>query len=110
MSVHALHEGIQYRLVEIRSGEWEWSFLPPTGPQKTGRARGDARWAITVVQRAIGIWHLMNRCAEAARGGHAASRGEFKLKHVSLIPPNVGIQDHKREHAARLPAAGRSEL
>ena len=65
MSVYALHHGIQYQIKEIRSGEWRWSFKPPMGSQRSGRVTGELAWARTVVQRAIEVWHLMNR-AQAA--------------------------------------------
>lgn len=61
MSVYALHEGIQYQITEIRSGEWQWSFTPPAGASRSGRVVGEFEWAVTVVRRAIDVWHLMNR-------------------------------------------------
>jgi hypothetical protein len=61
MTVHASHRGIRYEIEEIRSGEWQWSFLPPTGARRAGRLMGEHEWAITVARRAIEVWHLMNR-------------------------------------------------
>jgi len=61
MTVYALHQGIRYEISELRSGEWQWSFRPPTGALRTGRVIGSRDWAITVVQRAIEVWYLMNR-------------------------------------------------
>jgi hypothetical protein len=63
MSVYASHQGIQYEIAEIRSGEWQWSFQPPIGKRRSGRARGEAQWAVTVAQRAIEVWLHMNRRA-----------------------------------------------
>jgi hypothetical protein len=61
MSVHATHQGIQYELVEVRSGEWRWSFTPPTGARRSGRVSGDPKYAVIVAQRAIDVWHMMTR-------------------------------------------------
>ncbi len=61
MSVYASHQGIQYEITEIGSGEWQWSFQPPTGKRRTGRVGGEVQWAIAVAQRAIEVWHLINR-------------------------------------------------
>jgi hypothetical protein len=61
MAVQAFHKGIQYELEEVRSGEWRWSFTPPTGARRAGRVIGEMEWATVVVRRAIDIWHLMNR-------------------------------------------------
>jgi hypothetical protein len=66
MTVHASHQGIQYQLEEIRDGEWRWSFTPPTGARRTGRVVGGSEWAVTVVQRAIDVWHMMNRPRQTA--------------------------------------------
>jgi hypothetical protein len=60
MSVHALHRGIRYELSEARPGEWRWSFVPPKGPRRSGRVRGKFQFAVSVVRRAIEVWHLMN--------------------------------------------------
>jgi hypothetical protein len=60
MAAFGSHRGIQYELTEVRSGEWRWSFRPPTGATRTGRVIGDQAWARTVVRRAIEVWHLMN--------------------------------------------------
>lgn len=60
MTVHALHQGIQYQLEELRSGEWRWSFDPPSGPQRSGRVRGEVFFAHVVARRSIEIWHLTN--------------------------------------------------
>jgi hypothetical protein len=61
MTVHASHQGIQYTIEEVQKGEWRWSFTPPTGARRTGRLRGEYRYALIVVQRGIDVWHLMNR-------------------------------------------------
>ena len=61
MSVHALHQGIQYQITEVRFGEWQWSFTPPVGKARSGRVVGELQWAVTVTRRAIDVWHLMNR-------------------------------------------------
>ena len=61
MSVHASHRGIQYELSEVQAGDWQWTFTPPTGARRTGRLRGEFQFAMTVVQRGIEVWHLMNR-------------------------------------------------
>jgi hypothetical protein len=66
MTVNAIYQGVQYQIEELSKGEWQWSFQPPKGPRQSGRARGESRWAVTVVQRAIDIWHLMNRASQAA--------------------------------------------
>jgi hypothetical protein len=68
MTVHASHQGIQYQLEEVRNGEWRWSFTPPAGARRTGPVRGEYQFALTVVQRAIEVWHMMNtpRETEAA--------------------------------------------
>jgi hypothetical protein len=63
MSVHALHDGIQYEVTEVRPGEWQWSFKPPNGANRMGRVVGDYQWAVVVARRAIDVWHLMNRDA-----------------------------------------------
>lgn len=59
--MHASHQGIQYTIEEIEKGEWRWSFTPPTGASRSGRLRGEFQFAVTVVQRGIEVWHLMNR-------------------------------------------------
>jgi hypothetical protein len=61
MSVYASHQGIQYELAEVQPGHWRWAFVPPVGARRTGRVVGTQEWAFTVVQRAIDVWHLMNR-------------------------------------------------
>jgi hypothetical protein len=61
MSVYASYQDIQYELEEVRSGEWRWSFTPPTGARRTGRVLGEYGFVLSVVQRAIEVWHLMNR-------------------------------------------------
>ena len=61
MSVHASHQGIPYELSEAQPGEWHWAFTPPSGPRRSGRVRGEFPFAVTVVQRGIDVWHLMNR-------------------------------------------------
>ena len=66
MSVYALHRGMQYQITELRSGEWQWSFMPPFGAVRAGRVTGEFQWAVTVVRRAIDVWHLMNRSAGSA--------------------------------------------
>jgi hypothetical protein len=66
MTVHASHQGIQYQLEEVRNGEWRWSFAPPTGARRTGRVVGRPEWAITVVHRAIDVWHMMNKPQQPA--------------------------------------------
>jgi hypothetical protein len=50
----------QYQAEEVRAGEWQWSFQPPTGARRTGRVVGEPQWAMTVARRAIEVWHLMN--------------------------------------------------
>ena len=65
MSVYALHQAIQYQITEIRTREWRWSFTPPTGPGRSGHVVGEFEWAVTVVRRAIDVWHLMNRRADS---------------------------------------------
>ncbi len=60
MSIHALHQGIQYTLEETAPGEWAWSFAPPNGSRRAGRVRGGYRFALSVVRRGIEVWHLMN--------------------------------------------------
>lgn len=64
MSVHALHQGISYELMEVRDGEWQWAFVPPFGPRRTGHVVGSQEWAFIVAQRAIEVWCLMNRRAQ----------------------------------------------
>lgn len=64
--MYALHDGIQYEIEEIRSGEWRWSFTPPGGPRRSGRVVGELAWATTVARRAIEVWNLMNRAPQAA--------------------------------------------
>ena len=68
MTVHAQHNGIQYELTELSSGEWQWCFKPPSGPRCTGRVRAEIFFAHTVARRSIDVWHLMNpsRHSEAA--------------------------------------------
>jgi len=66
MTANAMYQGVQYQIEELNKGEWQWSFQPPTGPRQSGRARGERRWAVTVVRRAIDIWHLMNRTSQVA--------------------------------------------
>jgi hypothetical protein len=61
MSIDASYRGIQYKLIETDKGEWQWSFQPPAGPRQAGRVVGLPRYAMTVVRRAIDVWHLMNR-------------------------------------------------
>lgn len=61
MSMYASHQGIQYELSESSTGEWQWAFTPPTGPRRSGRVQGEFQFAVTVIQRAIEVWHLMNR-------------------------------------------------
>ena len=61
MSVYGSYRGISYELVETNSGAWSWSFAPPTGSRRSGRVVGEQQWALVVVQRAIEVWHLMNR-------------------------------------------------
>jgi hypothetical protein len=61
MAVHASHRGIQYQLEEAEDGAWRWSFVPPVGARRTGRVKGEYRFALAVVQRAVDVWHLMNR-------------------------------------------------
>ena len=60
VAVLASHQGISFELVENRPGEWSWSFAPPIGPRRSGRAVGQQDWALTVVYRAIEVWHQMN--------------------------------------------------
>jgi hypothetical protein len=60
MSVNASYGGIEYKITEARGG-WQWSFIPPFGPIRSGRVTGDIEWAVTVARRAIDVWHLMNR-------------------------------------------------
>lgn len=64
MSVYASHQGISYELVETRPGEWRWSFTPRTGKPRVGRVVAEQQFAFTVVQRAIEVWHQMNRTQE----------------------------------------------
>ena len=66
MIVNAMYQGIQFQIVELGKGDWQWSFQPATGPRQSGRARGERGWAVTVVRRAIDIWYLMNRSTHAA--------------------------------------------
>jgi hypothetical protein len=66
MTAKAIYQGVQYQIEELSKGEWEWSFQPPTGRRQSGRARGERRWAVIVVRRAIDIWHLMNRTSQVA--------------------------------------------
>lgn len=66
MSVQASHQGIQYQIEEIRPRQWLWSFEPPSGSTRTGRVVGEQEWAVTVAQRAIEVWHLMNPSSKAA--------------------------------------------
>ena len=61
MSVDASHRGIQYKLSEIGEDEWRWAFTPPSGPPRSGIVEGEYGFALTVVRRAIEVWHLMNR-------------------------------------------------
>jgi hypothetical protein len=60
MTSYASHEGISYELVETRPGQWNWAFAPPSGKKRSGRIVGEQNDAISVVQRAIEVWHLMN--------------------------------------------------
>ena len=60
MSVYALHRGIQYQVVEEGKGAWRWSFAPPFGSRRTGRVVATQEFAITIAQRGIDVWHLMN--------------------------------------------------
>jgi len=60
MTVHAVHQGIQYELEEIGEDEWRWTFHPPVGGRRTEKVVGEAEWAIVVVQRAIETWHEIN--------------------------------------------------
>lgn len=64
MSVYAAYRGISYELVEAAPNRWRWSFSPPMGPRRSGRVRGEFQFAVAVVQRAIEVWHLMNRSAQ----------------------------------------------
>ena len=61
MSLYALHRGVQYEMSEVVPGQWQWAFAPPTGPRRSGRVQGEFQFALTVVRRAIDVWHLMNR-------------------------------------------------
>ena len=61
MPVHGSHQGIQYKLKEAEADAWRWSFMPPAGPRRAGRVNGEYPFALAVVQRAIEVWHLMNR-------------------------------------------------
>ena len=61
MSVHASHQGIPYELTELREGEWQWAFTPPGGARRTGPVRGSFPFAVSVTQRGIEVWRLMNR-------------------------------------------------
>lgn len=67
MSLHALHQGVQYQLEEIASGEWEWSFIPPSGLLCAGRVSGEPEWAMTLVKRAIEIWQQEHQGMAAGR-------------------------------------------
>jgi hypothetical protein len=60
MTSYASHEGISYQLVETPPGQWNWAFAPPSGKKRSGRVVGEQTYAISVVQRAIEVWHLMN--------------------------------------------------
>ena len=60
MTVHAVHQGIQYELEEVGAGEWRWAFDPPVGGRRTERVIGEAEWAIVAVRRAIEAWHEIN--------------------------------------------------
>ncbi|MEA2879199.1 MAG: hypothetical protein QOF14_4395 [Hyphomicrobiales bacterium] len=64
MHVRAMHEGIQYEVEEVRDGEWQWSFTPPSGPQRIGRIVGEQQWAVIVAKRAIEVWRHMYEGAE----------------------------------------------
>jgi hypothetical protein len=66
MSVHSSHQGIQYELEEYRNGQWRWSFTPPSGARRSGRVNGEYQFALAVVQRAIDVWHLMNKPQQTA--------------------------------------------
>jgi hypothetical protein len=57
MSVYALHEGIQYQIDEIRAGEWRWSFVPPTGANRSGEwvANSNGLEALYSAQSKYGI-------------------------------------------------------
>ena len=59
--MRASHRGIPYELLQIADGEWRWAFTPPTGPARSGRVRGGYRFAVTVAQRGVEVWSLMNR-------------------------------------------------
>ena len=59
--IYASHQGIPYELAEQGPGEWVWSFQPPQGLRRRGTVRGDYRFAVTVVQRGIDVWNLMNK-------------------------------------------------
>jgi hypothetical protein len=66
MTVHALHQGIQYELEEVAEDEWQWSFQPPVGPRGTATVVGEAEWAMVMVRRAIEVWHEVNERPKAA--------------------------------------------
>jgi hypothetical protein len=66
MSVHAIHDGIQYELQQVGQEEWRWSFNPPTGPERSGRVVGEVEWAMVAARRAIEDWHEVHEPSEAA--------------------------------------------
>jgi hypothetical protein len=67
MSLHALHQGVQYQLEEIASGEWEWSFVPPSGLPRAGRVSGEPEWAMTLAKRAIEVWQQQHQVGAPGR-------------------------------------------
>jgi hypothetical protein len=66
MNVHALHQDIQYKISKVGPETWEWTFVPPQGPERYGRVVGEIKYAIIVAQRAIEVWHRMNAHSKAA--------------------------------------------
>jgi hypothetical protein len=66
VSVQASYQGISYELSKTRDGQWRWTFIPPTGPSRSGRVRGELSFAQSVVRRAIDVWRLMNRSVNEA--------------------------------------------
>ena len=56
MYIRDVHEGIAYEVKPISPDVWEWSFIPPFGPRRSGKVIGGGSWGVMIVKRAIEVW------------------------------------------------------